>query len=99
MQEKCKVLDLFSFIAKKWNLLILKSLYKWISTFNKIKLDIWEINQKILSKRLWELEEYWFVKRKIKSKKPIKIEYFLTDKWKSFWEQLEKIVKWKEKWD
>ena len=99
MNEKCRVLDLFSFIAKKWNLLILKSLYNWTSSFNKIKSDIWEINQKILSQRLWELEDYGFVKRKIISERPVKIEYSLTEKWKSFWEQLENLAKWKEKWD
>lgn len=94
----CKVARLFSFISKKWILLILKALNDGIDTFSWVKKDLWDVNSKIISQRMDELQEEWFIERKIVCEKPIKIRYSLTEKWKSFYKEIETMHKWAEKW-
>lgn len=94
----CKVSYLFSFISKKWVLLILKALNEWCYSFTEIKRHIWEVNSKIISQRLDELKEEWFIDRKIVSEKPIKIRYCLTKKWESFSKEINRMWEWAEEW-
>lgn len=94
----CKIVKLFSFISKKWVLLIIKSLSEGTDTFSGVKKDLWDVNSKIISQRMDELQDEGFIERKIVCEKPIKIRYTLTEKWQSFYKELWSITKWADKW-
>jgi len=70
-----KFYELCNIIGKKWVLLILISIYSNIHTFSNIMKTIPKINTGILTKRLNELIEKWFI-----TKTP-KAEYYLSEQW------------------
>jgi DNA-binding HxlR family transcriptional regulator len=79
-------------------MIILKTINDGNESFNQIKSEIGDINQKILTARLTELEEAGFVKREIIQEKPVKIRYSLTEKGASFCGQIKNLLDWQEKW-
>jgi DNA-binding HxlR family transcriptional regulator len=83
---------------KKWIMVILKTMSDGGESFNQIKSEIGDINQKILTARLTELEETGFIKREIVQEKPVKIRYSLTEKGCSFCGQIKNLLEWQEKW-
>lgn len=90
----CSLVNLFNVISKMWVLHILRSIYLWNSTFSDIQLSLWTISSKTLSSRLKELQEEWFISREIISEQPIKIKYSLTEKWKNFSNEVDKLWEW-----
>jgi DNA-binding HxlR family transcriptional regulator len=57
MKKECDITDVLNFINKKWMMVILKTMHDGQDTFTSIKQEIGDINQKILSSRLTELED------------------------------------------
>ncbi len=84
MKKECNIAEVLNFINKKWIMVILKTMQDGQDTFTGIKQEIGEINQKILSARLSELEAVGFIAREVIQEKPIKIRYTLTKKGESF---------------
>ncbi|NLU46223.1 MAG: helix-turn-helix transcriptional regulator [Euryarchaeota archaeon] len=86
MNPDCAVNKTMDYVAKKWTVMILLSLYKdggggtdW-KRFTEIKNGLGVITPKMLSKRLRELEEEGLVENRInKSVYPVKSEYRLTE--------------------
>lgn len=95
----CPAITVFSFLSRRWTMLILKTIYEGTSTFNAIKKKLATISSRTLSERLKELEDFQMVKRQIISEKPLKMEYQLTEKAKSLKPYLEKIGEWAIKWE
>lgn len=98
IKKSCPIKSLFNDISKMWVLDILWVMYEWETWFNAIKTNIPGISSKVLSDRLKELQEKWFVDRNIISEQPVKIEYSLTKKWFSFTKETEGLNTWAEKW-
>lgn len=103
MKEKCNYNDcpintLLSFITKKWVLLIMKSINEWCMSYTDIEKNLEMINPRILSSRLSEMQDFWFLKKKIISKSPLKAVYCLTEKWKSFTYNIDSMIDWTKKW-
>lgn len=96
--KKCPIKNLFSEISKMWVMSIIREIYLWNTSFNKIKKELWNISSKTLSERLKELQDFWFVERNIVSNQPIKIEYKLTKKWTSFSKEVENLNTWAKWW-
>jgi DNA-binding HxlR family transcriptional regulator len=80
-----KFYELHSIMGKKWNLLILIAIYEDIHTFSWIMKAIPKINTSILTKRLNELVNKWFIT------KTSKIWYNLSEKWNLLMEWLESL--------
>ena len=80
-----KFYELHSIMGKKWNLLILIAIYEDIHTFSWIMKAIPKINTSILTKRLYELVNKWFIT------KTSKIWYNLSEKWNLLMEWLESL--------
>ena len=76
--QDCPMSKLFETIGKKWVIFIVKTIGEWESTFTWIKEKLGDLNSKILTDRLDELENKWYILRDIVSTKPIKIRYTLT---------------------
>ena len=77
--------ELCNMMGKKWNLLILLSLYADVHTFSEIMKAIPQINTSILTKRLNELVDKWFITKTSKS------EYYLSKQWKDLIECLKSL--------
>ena len=58
-----------------------------------------EINSRMLSERLGELEQEGLVERKVLETKPISIEYSITDKGKDLRKVFKGFCDWAKKWD
>jgi len=80
-----KFYELCNIMGKKWVLLILISIYANIHTFSGIMKAIPKINTSILTKRLKELVDKWFITKTKKS------EYYLSDQWKELMEWLKSL--------
>lgn len=80
-----KFYELCNIMGKKWVLLILISIYANIHTFSGIMKAIPKINTSILTKRLKELVDKWFITKTKKS------EYLLSEQWKELMEWLKSL--------
>lgn len=98
-KEVCPVISLFQFIGKKWVLLIIKSISEWCMCFSDIEKTLDWINPRILSNRLKELENKWFVSSHIKANTKNKTIYCLTEKWMCFAQNIKNLEDWIKKWD
>lgn len=93
------VTDIFGFIGKKWVLLIIKSISDGCKCFSDIEKSLEWINPRILSARLKELEDFWFVWSHIKPNTKNKNIYCLTDKWMCFTQNIKNLEDWAKKWE
>ena len=74
----------FEILGKKFAALIIRNMISLHSTkFNQFLESIEGIRPKILSNRLKELEKSGLIERKIYHERPIRIEYYLTEKGKA----------------
>jgi DNA-binding HxlR family transcriptional regulator len=78
----CPINNTFKIIGKKFTVLILRNMINGKqSRFNQLLNSIEDSNPKTLSARLREMEKAGLIKRKVFSnEKPVRIEYYLTDK-------------------
>ncbi len=97
-KQFCPIHNLFEFIGKKWVLFIIKSISEWCMCFSDIEKKLEWINPRILSSRLKELEEFGFVSSHIKENTKNKTIYCLTEKWMSFAQNIDNLMKWTKKW-
>lgn len=67
--------------------------------FSDIKKRLPDINARILSERLSELEEKDLITRKIVESKPITIEYEITEKGMDLKKVFDAFCSWAKKWD
>jgi DNA-binding HxlR family transcriptional regulator len=98
MKKDCDIASVLNFMNKKWIMVILKTMHDGANTFTTIKEEIGDINQKILSARLGEMEEEGFIVRDIVQQKPVKIRYTLTKKGESFCTHVCGLLEWQKKW-
>ena len=77
--------ELCNIMGKKWVLLILIAIYTDTHTFSGIMQSIPNINTSILTKRLNELKNKWYIMKTSKS------EYHLSKKWKELIEWLKSL--------
>lgn len=66
--------------------------------FTDIKEALPDINSRMLSERLSDLEEQGMLDRSVQNTKPITIEYTITEKGKDFDAVLDAICTWACKW-
>ena len=88
----CPINNTFKLMGKKFTILILRNMMHLDQTrFNQF-LEIEEINSKILSARLKEMEKDGLIKREIFHERPVKIEYALTEKGKALHPVLDQMA-------
>jgi len=102
MDENCTVYKTVNVLSKKWNLLIIQSVYKsknYTKRYTEIKKDLAEITPKILSQRLSELEQEGLITKEIDSSKvPIKSFYTLTNSGRELINVVKGMKNWGLKW-
>ena len=98
LEEKCKILEIWDVLSRRWSLLILKNLSsKNVIRFNELKRSLNNISNTVLSDRLSELEQEGLITKKIYPQIPLKVEYSLTTK--ALEPILQSLSKWCEKWE
>lgn len=90
----CPFLEFMWFLSKKWILVIIKSISEGCMSYTDIEKNLTWVNPRILSSRLRELQEKWFVEKKIISETPLKAIYCLTQKWDSLSKHIEQLANW-----
>ena len=79
----CPINHTFQLVGKKFTVLIIRNMiHRGHKRFNEF-LEIEEINAKILSARLKEMEKDELIERKVYSETPVRIEYHITEKGKA----------------
>lgn len=95
----CPIYKNMTALCKKWTLHILRIISDSPSVrFSDVKEGIPDINSRILSERLSELEEEGMIERKVEQTKPITIEYSITEKGEDFKVVLNAFCTWAKKW-
>ncbi len=81
--KECPINHTFKLVGKKFTMLIIRNMiHRDHKRFNQF-LEIEDINAKVLSARLKEMEEDGLIERKIYPDKPVRIEYTITEKGKA----------------
>lgn len=86
--------DTLNIITGKWKITIIGTLSYGKMRFKELERGIPDINPRMLSKELKELENNGIVSRKVYNTTPVKIEYELTPSGHSFREVLDVMVGW-----
>jgi len=98
--KNCPIDNGIKIIGKKFTMHILRNiLLLKQKKFNEFLRSIEGINTKTLSLRLREMESEGLVKRKIIDKRPLRVEYSLTEKGKSLEPILVQMAKFSLKWE
>jgi len=97
-KELCPIDKFIGFISKKWMLFIVTTIANGARTYSDIANNTYNINSSMLSNRLKQLQEYWFIQKKVIAHNPVKIEYTLTKKWSSFSKEFAGVIDWAEEW-
>ena len=78
--KECPINHTFKLVGKKFTMLIIRNMiHRDHKRFNQL-LEIEDINAKVLSARLKEMEEDGLIERKVYPDKPVRIEYIITEK-------------------
>jgi len=93
------IVNFFSFVSKKWMFLIIKSIAEWCQSFSDIQKSLGNINPRILSSRLKELEDMGFIRVSTKENTKNKTIYCLSDKGMCFTYNIKTLEKWVQKWE
>ena len=77
---ECPINHTFKLVGKKFTMLIIRNMiHRDHKRFNQF-LEIEEINAKVLSARLKEMEKDGLIERKIYPDTPVRVEYTITEK-------------------
>jgi DNA-binding HxlR family transcriptional regulator len=96
---ECPIYGIIDFCSKKWAMHILRCIAGAKKMrFCEIKDDLPEINSRILSERLTELEEEGLIDRTVTDDKPTCIEYSITEKGSDLQSVFKGFCKWGQKW-
>ena len=79
IEDMLPIRDALEVISGKWKMLILTSIMHGNRRFTEIQASILNINPKVLSKELKDLEEHQLIKRIVHDTYPVLIEYTATD--------------------
>jgi DNA-binding HxlR family transcriptional regulator len=80
---ECPINHTFKLVGKKFTMLIIRNMiHRDHKRFNQF-LEIEEINAKVLSARLKEMEKDGLIERKVYPDTPVRIEYTITEKGKA----------------
>ncbi len=85
-------------LSKRWTGLILRALMEGPSRFTKVRVYVPGLSDRMLSERLQELEKVGIVERRVYPRRPVIVEYALTEKGHDLRGVLEAIQSWANRW-
>lgn len=91
--DACPISKLFNFLGKKWMIVLIKVLGEHDElSFSQIQKKLDNINSRILTERLDEWVEVWYIVRNVTSTKPLKIRYSVTKKGAALSKKVEELA-------
>jgi DNA-binding HxlR family transcriptional regulator len=90
--------EAFKMLGKCWTGLIIRDLLDGPRRFREILLDIGDINDKVLSGRLKELESLGIISRTVYPEMPVRVEYALTKKGHDLEGAIQEMERWAGRW-
>jgi DNA-binding HxlR family transcriptional regulator len=93
----CPVARAETVVGDRWTVLVLRELFAGSHRFEEIQAQT-EGTPQMIAARLKKLEADGLVKRRIYSKRPLRREYYLTEKGKAFYPVLLALRAWGETW-
>jgi DNA-binding HxlR family transcriptional regulator len=95
----CPVVEgAFALIGKKWTGLIIHVLGAGPRRFSDLLREISQLNPRILTQRLKELEAEGLVRRVVIPSTPVQVEYSLTEKGRQLIPLMKGIAEWAHNW-
>lgn len=89
----------FEVLGKRWSGLIITALMESPRRFSEIGSFVDGLSDRVLSQRLAELEEFGLVERRVDgTKRPVLIEYLLTEKGAGLRDAFSELQKWADRW-
>lgn len=85
-------------LGKKWTGHILWVLVDGPCRFSQIGATVPDLSDRLLSERLQELEDEGIVQRVVHDRKPVRIEYRLTEKGRALTPVVRAIQEWADRW-
>ena len=90
--------EIFEILGKCWTCLIIQDLLNGPRRFREILLAIGDINDRMLSSRLKELEVLGLTNRDVYPSTPVRVEYSLTAKGNDLDRVIEEMEGWSRRW-
>ena len=81
-------------LSNKWNVLVIRRLFRRTMRYSELRRDIGDISQKMLTQTIRHLERIGLVSRKVYPVVPPKVEYSLTELGGSCVEAVDGLVNW-----
>jgi len=94
LKQMLPIRDALEVVSGKWKILILTSLMHGNQRFTEIQRSIPNINPKVLSKELKDLEEHQLIKRIVHDDYPVFIEYVATEYAQSLRKVMQELHTW-----
>jgi len=85
-------------IGRRWNGAIARALLQGALHFAELSRAIPEISDRLLSRRLRELEEAGIVERRVEDGPPVRVSYALTAKGAALEEVIAQVERWANDW-
>ena len=85
-------------IGSRWSGTILRVLLSGPSRYADFRHQIPDINDRMLSERLKELEGEGLIERRVVPETPVRVEYELTEKGRGLEKGLRAVATWAEEW-
>lgn len=85
-------------IGSRWAGTILQALLGGPARFAELRDGIPDINDRMLSERLKELEREGLVERRVLPETPVRVEYELTEKGRALEKSLRSVAAWARQW-
>lgn len=85
-------------IGGKWKCQILHTLQTGTKRYGELRRAMPDITQRVLTRKLRELEEHGVIQRKVYAQVPPRTEYSLTEKGKSLDAVLTELERWSQHW-
>lgn len=96
-EEWCPIQATAKLLCKKWHPVIIHRLIEHGPLgFNDLKSEVDGISSKVLSDNLDELEEFGLVDREVRSEKPFRVAYSLTERGRSTQRIIAEMQRWGE---
>jgi DNA-binding HxlR family transcriptional regulator len=90
----CPFRNVLDQVGDKWTFLILVALEEGPKRFGEIRRTLGDISQRVLTRKLRDLERDGYVSREVFPERPPRVEYSLTDLGRSMLDPIRRFLDW-----
>lgn len=94
----CPAEATIAIIGGKWKCQIIHVLQSGTKRYGELRKTMPDVTQRVLTRKLREMEEHGIIQRKVYAEVPPKTEYSLTEKGKALDAALGELERWSQQW-